>query len=87
MKQLTIRGLDEELERRLLSLSRREHISLNEAALRLMRKGAGIEEPVVGPNVIGDSLDEFIGVWSDEEARKFMAAVEVFERIDETQFG
>lgn len=79
MKQLTIRGFDDELERRLRALSRRERISLNKAALRLMRKGAGIEEPETGPPVIGDALDAFIGVWSEDEARDFMASVEVFE--------
>ena len=42
MKQLTVRGLDEELSERVRRLAEHEHISLNQAALRLLRKGAGL---------------------------------------------
>lgn len=35
---------------------------------------------------IGHSLDEFFGDWSDEEAKEFMDAVEVFEQIDESMW-
>ncbi len=87
LKQLTIRGFDEELERRLRSLARREGISLNKAALRLLRSGAGIEESGSTPNTIGDALDEFIGVWSNDQAHEFMASVQVFEQIDDEFFG
>ena len=42
MNQLTVRGFDDELSDRLRGLARREGISLNQAALRLLRKGAGL---------------------------------------------
>ena len=86
MKQLTIRGFGDELERRLRALARRDNISLNKAALRLMHRGAGIDDTGTATEVIGDALDEFIGVWSDEQAQEFMASVEVFEQIDESLF-
>ena len=38
VQQLSLRGFDEELERRIRQLARREKISLNKAALMLMRR-------------------------------------------------
>ena len=40
MDQLSLRGFDKELARRIRELARREHVSLNKAALLLMRRGA-----------------------------------------------
>jgi hypothetical protein len=36
------------------------------------------------PRVIGNSLDRFIGIWSEEEAEEFLKAIEVFGEIDES---
>ena len=83
MKQLTVRGFDRQLEQRLRQLSRREGISLNQAALRLMRRGAGLEEPVGSSTAVGDTLDHLIGTWSDAEADAFDRAIQDFEVIDE----
>jgi hypothetical protein len=81
VKQLTLRGFDKALERRIKSLARMEGISLNKAALRLLRRGAGLD-PEGKPDVIGHSLDRFIGTWSKKEAEDFDKAVEVFEQVD-----
>ena len=43
MKQLTIRVSDAELERRILDLAEQQGLSLNQAAVRLLSKGAGIQ--------------------------------------------
>ncbi len=79
MEQLTIRGLGKELERRIRELARRKGISLNRAALELLRKGAGIAEPKPHSDVVGDSLDRFIGSWSADQEREFLKEVEIFE--------
>ncbi len=81
MQQLTVRGFDDELSDRLKGLAQREGISLNQAALRLLRKGAGLPE-TGGP--IGNSLDHLFGVWTAEEADEFDAAVAEFDTIDES---
>ena len=44
MKQLTIRGFDEDLDRAIRQLARRDGISLNRAALKLLRRGAGLPD-------------------------------------------
>ncbi len=83
MTQLTIRGLDEQLEQRLLRLARSEGLSLNKAALVLMRRGAGLDSPD-RRDVIGDGLDDFIGVWSKEEEQEFLDSIRIFEQIGES---
>ncbi len=82
--QLTIRGFDGELELRLRRLAREREISLNKAALVLIRRGAGLEAPSAGPDVVGGSLDHLMGVWSEDEAAEFREATRDFDRIDES---
>ncbi len=84
MNQLTVRGFDDELSAIMRRLAKREGISLNQAALRLLRKGAGLTDSKGNPNAIGSSLDDLFGVWSRDEAESFDAALEVFETVDES---
>ena len=84
VNQLTLRGFDRDLERRLREVARQRQISLNKAAILLLRRGAGLEPDEAGAaDVIGDSLDHLIGSWTAEEAREFEDAVAVFENIDD----
>lgn len=82
MKQLSLRGFDKELQQQLESLARKEGISLNKAALLLLRKGAGLDDKN-RTGVVGDSLDHLIGRWSQREESEFLRRIEAFERIDE----
>ena len=45
MNQLTVRGFDDELAERIRRLAKRDGTSLNQAALKLLRKGAGLADP------------------------------------------
>ena len=83
MNQLTVRGFDDELSDRLRGLARREGISLNQAALRLLRKGAGLTDGGGSRAKVRSSLDDLFGSWTAEEADAFDAAIEDFEVIDE----
>jgi hypothetical protein len=60
--QLSLRGFDKELARRIRELARRERVSLNKAALLFMRRGAGL--------VVSDALDGFIGRWSVADEKR-----------------
>ena len=84
MNQLTVRGFDDDLSASLRRLANREGISLNQAALKLLRKGAGLTDSKGNPNAIGHSLDDLFGVWSRDEAESFDIALEVFETVDES---
>lgn len=81
MKQLTIRGFDEQLERRIREIARAEGISLNQAVQRLLRRGAGLER-TGSPRAIGSALDDLIGTWTEDEARQLDEAVKDFEQVD-----
>ena len=89
MNQLTVRGFDDELDAIMRGLAKREGISLNQAALRLLRKGAGLTDDDLtdhrpaNPNAIGDGLDDLFGAWSQDEAESFDAALKVFDIVDE----
>jgi hypothetical protein len=71
------------LERALEETAREKSLSLNKAALFLLRKGAGLDQPGVRRNLIGHALDKYAGTWSEQEARELEDAVQVFEQIEE----
>ncbi len=83
MDQITIHGLDGELEEIIRKLAERDGTSLSYAALELLRIGAGLIETTREPNV-GPSLDLYIGSWTSDEADEFDAAIQEFETVDET---
>ena len=83
MNQLTVRGFDDELAGRIQRLAKRDGTSLNQAALKLLRKGAGLADPAQRADTVGSALDHLIGTWSDEDAAELDAALEEFEVIDE----
>jgi hypothetical protein len=74
---------DQELERRLTEIARREGVSLNEAALRLLRRGAGLIEGGAPGAVVGNALDGFVGRWSEAEETSVLTSIEAFETVDE----
>ncbi len=84
MNQLTVRGFDHELSVRMRRLAKREGISLNQAALKLLRKGAGLSDGKGGADTVGDSLDHLIGTWTATEADEMLAALRELETIDES---
>ena len=82
MTQLTVRGFDKDLARRLRETARQQGVSLNRAALLLLRRGAGLEAPAARANVVGEALDHLAGGWSETEAQEFQDSVGVFEKVD-----
>ena len=87
MKQLTVRGFDDELAEAIRQLARRDGTSLNQAALKLLRRGAGLPDGQGDGRNIGSALDDLFGSWSQEEAEAFDASLEVFETVDEAAWA
>jgi hypothetical protein len=85
MKQLTIRGFDDDLAAQIERLANREGLSRNQAVLKLLRKGAGVGDKGKA-DTVGASLDHLIGTWTEDEAKELERAVEDFEQIDETMW-
>lgn len=87
MNQLTIRGFDDELKESIRKLAESENTSMNRAALKLLRRGAGLSDGSGGRGKVGSSLDHLIGTMSREEADELEALIEEeFEKIDESMW-
>ena len=84
MNQLTVRGFGDDLAGRMRRLARREGISLNQAALKLLRKGAGLTHGKGNADVVSSSLDHLIGSWTPAEAAELDSALEAFGIVDES---
>jgi hypothetical protein len=81
--QLTLRPDDERVRRRIREVALERGLSLNKAALHLLKKGAGLDLPKTADWTIGGSLDRHFGTWSKEQVRELEKAVRAFEQIDE----
>lgn len=81
--QLTVRGVDNELAERLRQHAELTGVSLSQAALDLLRRGAGLDakKAITAPK-IGHSLDLFFGTWSAQDAAEFFESTADFAQID-----
>ena len=86
MKQLTVRGFDDDLAEAIRQLARRDGTSLNQAALKLLRRGAGLPASQGDGRNIGSALDDLFGSWTQQEADEFDRALEHFESVDESDW-
>ncbi len=86
MQQLTVRGFGRALIDRIRRLANQDGIPLNQAVLRLLRRGAGIAAPQGGRAVVGASLDHLIGTWTPEEADAMDRALADLAEIDESMW-
>ncbi|MXV88851.1 MAG: hypothetical protein F4117_09570 [Acidimicrobiales bacterium] len=83
MKQLTVRGFEDELSKAIRRFAQREDVSLNQAALQLLREGAGLSTTAGADDTVGSSLDHLIGSWSQEEYLEVAAVLKELDVIDE----
>lgn len=86
MNQLTIKVSDSKLNARIRRLATEDGISLNRAALILLRKGATLTETEDKKDTVGNSLDHFMGTWTREQADELEAALKELETIDESMW-
>ncbi len=84
VNQLTVRGFDEDLAESIRRLAARDGTSLNQAALKLLIRGAGLEDGEGSSKAIGSALDDLFGTWSRADADAFNASLDVFETVDES---
>ena len=87
MDQLTVRGFEADLEAAMRRLAQRDGVSLNKAALRLLRKGAGLSDDARRADTVGTSLDHLIGSWTPAEANEIDRALADFETVDEASWA
>ena len=79
--QITIRISDPEIEKTLRRKAKESGKSLNKVVLELIGESSGTGGGKKKP--AGESLREFAGTMTDEEAAELEEAVRIFEEIDE----
>ena len=83
MNQLTLRGFSTELEKALKETARRRGISLNKAAILLLRRGAGLMD---SGEDLGPALSKYAGSWQEREARELELRVAELDQIKDEEF-
>ena len=80
--QLTLRDLDPRILAEIERVARVEGLSINKAAAKILKAGAGIEEAVESRR-IGAAVDRFVGRLSAAEARKLSRSLRSLEQVDD----
>ena len=78
---MTIRGMDQEMVRRLRKAAEESGTSVNAAVLKLLRRALRMEKEVPFPE--HHDLDALAGTWTEEERRKFDQFQQGFDKVDE----
>ena len=81
MKAITIRGIDEELEKKLRAAAHENGDSINSTLLKLIRRGLGLDKQQ--PYQTFHDLDDLAGTWTEEDEEEFMAVQAGFSKIDQ----
>jgi plasmid stability protein len=85
-KQVTLRGIDDRLDRALRDEATRRGRSLNRTVLDLLEEATGLAEVESNGAVPArrfHDLDHLIGTWSTEEADEFDRYLKESRRIDD----
>jgi len=80
MKILSLRGIDEEMEKALRKEAKRAKTSINTSILNLMRESLGLRKKK--RNRVYQDLDELAGTWSEKDEQIFNENTQFFDKID-----
>ena len=83
MTQITIRGIDPDIEEEIRKKARESGKSLNRVVLELLQKNADLEKKQLPK---ADSLKRLAGGWNKADASQFMKSIKIFEQIDEAMW-
>jgi hypothetical protein len=80
--QLTLRDLDPRVLAEIHRLAQAEGLSVNKAAAKILKLGAGIHDAPASRN-IGQAVDRFVGSLSKAEAEKLSSSLRSLEQVDD----
>ena len=83
MTQITIRGIDPDMDKEIRKRALKSGKSLNRVVLELLRKNADQEKKKM-PRAA--SLRKLAGGWKKEDAAQFTESMKIFEQIDEAMW-
>ncbi len=79
MKSISVHGINEETEKKIAERAKSEGKSVNKVVKELIAKALGLGER---PPDKGEAFADLCGVWTEEEAAEFMAAIADLETVD-----
>ena len=82
MKNITVRGLDPELEEKLKQAARKDGKSVNQVVLDALKKQFGLEKERRFTTVHRD-MDHLFGRWSEEEFEQIQGKIDSERKVDE----
>lgn len=80
MGQITLRGLDPEIEKKVRMISKTTNKSINRVIQEIIYEQSGFNQK---RNKASNSLRKLAGGWSEEDASEFFETVKPCEQIDE----
>ncbi|MBI3856787.1 MAG: hypothetical protein HY293_13955 [Planctomycetes bacterium] len=80
MRPITLRNLPPAVARAVRDRAGAEGLSLNKAVLRILEEALGLSRTKRPP--INRDFEDFIGVWTDEEAREIERRIYEQRRVD-----
>ena len=82
LKNMTLRGLDPDLEAALKRVAAQHGKSVNQTALDALRKGFGLVKEKRF-TAVHDDLDHLFGRWSEEEFQRIQTRIDAARKVDE----
>ncbi len=80
MKTLTIRGIDDELSRRIKERSGTTKKSINQIALNILKSSLGIGDQQTFPKYT--DLDHLVGTWTEKDKNQFFNQIKELGEVD-----
>jgi hypothetical protein len=80
MGSISLRGLDEQVKKRLKEEAGRNGVSVNSLILTYIHRAVGLNP---ARRIRHTDLDDLAGTWADDDMEEFMKATRHFEKIDE----
>ena len=81
MAQITIRGIDPAIERKIRKLAKQSGKSLNHIILDMVYECTGLRKRNKKP--VANSLRKLAGGWSEQEALDFLESIKSCKQIDQ----
>lgn len=81
MKTVTIRGIDENLDKLIKTMAGEARMSINQWLIMALKKVTNLDQKKVFAEY--HDLDSLAGGWSKEEALQFKKNTSIFEIVDE----
>jgi hypothetical protein len=83
LRQITLRGIPDEIERMIKKEAERKGLSLNKAFVSLLERAAGLKVKEKKKKTLYHELDHLSGIWAKEEVESFERSLAFQRKIDE----